>query len=75
MKETLAGPAIFIFVLAMITGVFAFAAGIRLSVPAALPHPKSEVDVAAMVQVRPQLKVHEAWCARGHVVGGFCVIR
>ncbi|WP_026595690.1 hypothetical protein [Methyloferula stellata] len=75
MKQGIAGPAIFVFVLAMIAEVMAYAAGIRLPTPSSVPHPKSEVHVASMVQVRPQAKVHEAWCARGRIVGGFCVIR
>jgi hypothetical protein len=74
MKEALLGPAIFIVVLAMITEVLAFAAGIRLSAPASLPHPSGDVKIASM-QARPPAKPHEAFCARGHVIGGFCVLR
>ncbi len=69
------GPAIFVFVLAMIAGVLTYAASIRPPASASLPHPKSEVHVASMQTMRAPPKIPEPWCARGRVVGGFCVIR
>jgi hypothetical protein len=75
MKQGIAGPAIFVFVLAMIAEVMAYAAGIRLPTPSSVPHPKSEVHVASMQAMRAPPKGPEAWCARGRIVGGFCVIR
>jgi hypothetical protein len=74
MKAALLGPAIFLCLLITIMTVFAHAAGIRLSMPRFL-FASNEKFATVPMPAQPPAKPHDTWCARGHVTGGFCVIR